>query len=148
MPRTGDPIEVHASFRFTVSIDKVTHAAFTECNLPSLQVETQSLNEGGQNAYAHTLPIRVKAGTVTLKHGITKDGALLKWYLQVLRGEKLKDVWRTVTITMYDSMLNAISTWTFQRAYPVKWGGPQLRSGDQALAIEELEIAHHGFEVS
>jgi phage tail-like protein len=146
MPRTGDPVEIHAAFRFTVTVDGISQAAFTECNLPSLQVETQSLNEGGQNTYVHTLPVRVKAGNVTLKHGITKNRSLLEWYLQVLRGD-IKKAMRTVTIVTYDVRRKPVATWTFHNAYPVKWGGPQLRTGDQALAIEELEFAHHGFEV-
>ncbi|MFN8375294.1 MAG: phage tail protein [Anaerolineae bacterium] len=146
MPRTGQPVEIHATFRFTVSVGGIDQAAFTECNLPSLQVETQSLNEGGQNTYAHTLPIRVKAGNVTLKHGITKNAELLKWYLQVLQGD-MENAMRTVTVIMYDVKHKPIATWTFHRAYPVKWGGPQLKTADQSLAIEELEFAHHGFEV-
>jgi|FLYN01.1.fsa_nt_gi phage tail-like protein len=146
MPKAGDQAEIHANFRFTVSIDGMVYAAFTECTLPSLQVETQDINEGGMNQYVHKLPVRVKPGSVTLRRGITKNDELLKWYLQVLQG-KIKDATRTVTVVMYDSMLKPIATWTFQRAYPIKWGGPTLKSGDQALAIEELEIAHHGFEV-
>ena len=147
MPKVGEPIEIHANFRFTVRIDQVNQAAFTECTLPSLQVETQDITEGGQNEYVHKLPVRVKAGTITLKHGITKDGALLSWYLQVLEG-KISEATRNVEVVMYDSMLKPIATWTFRKAYPIKWSGPNLKAGEQALAIEELELAHHGFEVS
>jgi len=146
MPRVGSQAEIHASFRFTVSIDGIVYAAFTECTLPSLQVETQDINEGGRHEYVHRLPVRVKAGSVTLRRGITKNDEMWKWYKQVLEG-KIKDATRTVTIIMYDSTLRPVSTWTFKGAYPVKWGGPTLKSGDQALAIEELEIAHHGFEM-
>jgi phage tail-like protein len=146
MPPTGKPIEVHGSFRFKVEIDGISYAAFTECNLPSLQVDTQEVQEGGLNEYSHKLPVRVKTGSVTLKHGITKDGALLKWYMQVMNGE-IADATRTVKVIMFDSRMKPVSTFTFREAYPVKWGGPQLKAGDQSLAIEELELVHHGFEV-
>jgi phage tail-like protein len=149
----GDRIEVHTSFRFVVKIDEIAHAAFTECNLPTLQVETQALNEGGQNAYVHTLPVRIKAGTVTLKHGVTRDGKLFNWYRSVLNGY-LKDALRTVTVEMYDyitqgrsAKMEPVFVWRFERAYPIKYSGPHLRTGEQALAVEEIEIAHHGFEV-
>jgi phage tail-like protein len=146
MPRTADQIEIHASFRFSVKVNDQDLAAFTECNLPSLQVETQDIVEGGQNEYIHKLPVRVKPGSLTLKRGITKNDDLLKWYLQVLEG-KMREATRTVTVVMYDSLLRPINTWTFRQAYPIKWSGPQLKSGDKAVAIEELEIAHHGFEI-
>ncbi len=146
MPQVGKPIEIHATFRFTVKIDGIDSAAFTECTLPSLQVETQDLTEGGQNEFVHKLPVRVKAGPVKLRHGITKDKELLNWYMQVLRGD-MKKAMRTVSVVMYDSKLKPVATWTFNRAYPIKWSGPALKASDQAIAIEELEIAHNGFEV-
>lgn len=146
MPRPGKPVEAHPSFRYTIHIDNVNHAAFTECTLPSLQVETQDLNEGGQNEYVHKLPVRVKPGTIKLRQGITRDGELLKWYFQVLKGE-LKNAVRPVTITLHDSLLKPVMTFALQGAYPVRYNGPSLKAGDQALAIEELELAYHAFEV-
>lgn len=153
MPNHG-VIEVHTGFRFVVEIKDISFAAFTECNLPTLQVETQTLNEGGLNGFVHTLPIRVKAGNVTLKHGVTRDARLLRWYFQVLEGN-MADAMRQVTIRIYDyiyennrSELKPVMTWTFEGAYPIKYSGPHLKTGDQALAVEELEIAHHGFQVT
>lgn len=145
MPVVGKPIEIHANFRFTVAIDNIDHAAFTECTLPSLQVQTEEVKEGGQNEYIHKLPVRVQAGSITLRHGITKGTELLKWYLALSKGEVAKST-RDVTVVMYDSTLKPIATWTFHKAYPIKWSGPTLKAGEQALAIEELELAHHGFE--
>jgi phage tail-like protein len=146
MPRTGNPIEFHTTFRFKVLVDGINLAAFVECNLPSLQVETEDIKEGGQNAYTHRLPVRVNAGTVSLKQGITRNDQLLNWYLQVLRGD-IESATRTVSVIILDSMKVPIATWTFYEAYPIKWGGLMLKSSDQAVAIEELELAHHGFEV-
>ena len=34
--------------------------------------------------------------------------------------------------------------WTFRGAFPVKWTGPDLKAETGAVAIETLEIAHHG----
>ncbi len=146
MAKTGQPIEIHAAFRFAVSIDKINVAAFGECTLPNLEVETFEIKEGGLNEYTHKLPVRVKSGSLTLRHGLTKDGQLLKWYLQVLQGE-IAEAKRDVSIVMYDSMFNDVATWNFQQAYPVKWKGPTLKTDQPALAIEELELAYHGFSV-
>jgi phage tail-like protein len=147
MPPVGQPIEIHAGFRFVVQVDNINAAAFTECTLPRLQVETEDVKEGGLNSYIHRLPVRVNAGTVTLKHGITKSDELLNWYLEVLQG-KLKNAMRAVTVIIFDSTRKTqIAKWSFAKAYPIRWGGPTLRSSDSAVAIEELELAHHGFTV-
>jgi phage tail-like protein len=146
MAQVGQPIEVHTSFFFGIVIDGVNVAAFTECTLPSLQIETFEIKEGGQNAYAHKLPVRVNAGSITLRHGLTKNGELLNWYMQVLRGE-IKAATRDISVVMYSFDRKPLMTWVFRNAYPIKWGGPSLKSGDNAVAIEEIELVHHGFEL-
>jgi phage tail-like protein len=140
-------VEFHSGFRFTVAIDKVNHAVFSEFRLPSLQVETMDIKEGGQNQYVHKLPVRVNVGTAALKQGITRDFTLLNWYLQVLKGD-LAGAMRQVTVTMYDVKRDGMIVWSFRNAYPVKWSGPTLKSDTSAVAIEELEFVHHGFDIS
>lgn len=147
MSQVGSFLDVHLGFRFSVSIDGINYAAFTECTLPSLQLETDEVKEGGQNAYAHKLAKRVNAGSVTLKHGITKNRELLNWYLQVMQGD-ITNATRDVSIIVYDGTHTMLMTFTFRKALPVKWSGPSLKSSDSTIAIEELELAYHGFEVS
>ena len=119
MPAVGQPLEIHAGFHFVVKVDNVNTAAFTECTLPKLQVETLDIKEGGQNEYIHRLPVRVNAGTVTLKHGVTKGDELFKWYLDVQSGN-IKNGTRNVTITVYDSTRKiSVATWTFNKAFPI-----------------------------
>jgi phage tail-like protein len=146
MPPMDRLLEVHLTYRFMVMIEGITYAAFTECTLPSLQVETQEIKEGGQNTYSHKLPVRINPGNVTLRHGITRSSDLLHWYLQVLRGE-ITNATRDVSVVMYTVKRQPVITWTFYNAYPVKWGGPTLKSDNNAVAIEELELVHHGFEI-
>lgn len=146
MPRVGEVTEAFASFRFVVQIDRVDHGAFTECTLPNMQIETEDLIEGGQNEYVHKLPIRAKPGPVTLRYGLMRGNYLLDWYMEVLQGN-FQNALRTVTVTLHDPKLQPVSVWTFSRAYPIKWSGPTLKAGEQAVAIEVLEIAHHGFQV-
>lgn len=143
---TGKPVEAHSGFRFEVKIDDVYSAIFSECTLPSLQVETVDVKEGGQNTFTHKLPVRVNVGTVKLKHGLTKDIQLLNWYMLVLQG-KITEATRQVTVIMNDTLGQPVSIWSFTDAYPIKWTGPTLKTGDNSVAIEELELVHHGFEV-
>jgi phage tail-like protein len=136
----------HSSFRFSVAVDGINYAAFTEFTLPSLTVETQDIKEGGQNTFAHKLPIRVTTGSATLKHGISTDFALLNWYLDVLKGD-MTAATRQITVVMYNEGTLPLMTWTFRNAYPVKWSGPQFKTDNNTVAIEEIEFVHHGFDV-
>lgn len=124
------------SFRFMVAIDGQAKAAFTECTLPSIEVEVQELREGGLNTYIHQLPGRRKAARISLKNGIAKS-ELLDWYIESLVQPVSR---KSFTITLLDSQRKPVVTWTMEQAYPVKWSGPTLKSDDNTIAIQTLEL--------
>jgi phage tail-like protein len=135
------------SFRFAVAVDGINYAAFTEFTLPTLTMETTEIKEGGQNSYAHKLPVRVTVGSATLKHGIATDLTLLNWYMDMLKGD-IASATRQVRVTMFDTSHLAVMTWTFRQAYPIKWSGPSLKTDNSSVGIEEIEFVHHGFDIA
>lgn len=127
----------NAAFRFVVDIGGETQAAFTECSLPSIEWEVEEVKEGGLNTYTHQLPGRRKAGKISLKNGVGKS-ALLDWYIQTM-SEKFTR--KAVTIKLLDVTYQTVMTWNLEEAYPVKWGGPQLKADTSAVAIQTLDLA-------
>ncbi|MBW4436951.1 MAG: phage tail protein [Pleurocapsa minor GSE-CHR-MK-17-07R] len=146
-PIPGLTMETHSLHRFTVAIDVVPFSAFTECRLPTIQIETDDIKEGGLNTRIHRLPARVNAGTVVLKHGVAHIDFMMAWYMLAMN-HKIKLAQRTMIITMYDSLFIPLNRWTFINAFPIKWTGPTLASGTSAVAVEELEVVHEGFVVT
>lgn len=142
MANTGQRVEAHASFHFTVKIDGIDGAVFNECTLPPLEVETLEQKEGGYNSGVHLLPGRVKAGRITLKSGVAKANALLKWYKDIVNGQ-LKPA--NVDINMVDAKGEKVVSLRFTAAYPVKWSGPALKTSESTVAIETLELAFADF---
>jgi phage tail-like protein len=136
--------EVHSAFRFAVKIGG-EEALFTECTLPSLEVNTTEQKEGGYNKGIHMLPGPVKSGRITLKRGIAKANEMLKWYLDVASG-KPKAAERNISVIMYDSTQKEVLRLEFVRAYPVKWTGPTFKTADSTIAIETLELAFAEFQ--
>jgi len=137
-------LDFQTTNRFQVIVDEITFASFSEFTLPTLQVETMDIKEGGQNTYTHKLPVRVNNGTVTLKSGVMLTPFLLNWYIQVLEGD-IEGATRSVVIAMFDVKKIASTVWWFDRAYPIKWTGPTLKANENTVAIESLELAFHGF---
>lgn len=131
------------AFRFIIQVNDVAYGAFTECTLPLIEWEAESVKEGGLNNYTHQLPGRRKPATVTLKNGVGAS-ALMQWYLDVLRAEFER---RTVTVTLLDSTKASVMVWQIADAYPLKWSGPQLRSGENSIAIQSVELACGAIDV-
>lgn len=140
MAKTAKRIEAHTGFRFTVQIEGIDEAVFSECTLPDLEVDVMERQEGGYNSGVHLLPGRVKSGRITLKRGLAQSSALLRWYRDVLNGDVQKAM-RPISIVMYDSTLTEMMRFNFERAYPVKWSGPSFKTADNAVAVETLELA-------
>ena len=138
--------EVHAAFRFAIQIDGITEAVFTECTLPSLEVDVTQQMEGGLNNAVHQIPGRVKAGKITLKRGITTASDLLTWYVDLAQG-KIEDSERKVSVVMYDSLSDEVLRWNFQKAFPSKWSGPTFSSANSQVAIETLELSYLSVDV-
>lgn len=146
MPGSGQRTEVHAAFRFAVQIGGITGAVFTECTLPTLEVEVLQQMEGGLNSAVHQIPGRVKMGKITLKRGVTTSSDLLLWYMDIAQG-RIQDSQRDISIVMYDSQSQKVLCWNFGSAFPIKWTGPNFVSGDSRVAIETLELAYQSMSV-
>jgi len=137
----ADPV---ATYLFEVEISGINKAVFSEVTLPALKVDTEDVKEGGQNEFVHKLPIRVNAGTVVLKNGISIGDELYQWYFQVASGD-FGAARKSVSIRLYSSVASRLLlTITLAQAFPVRWSGPGLKSGEAAIAIEEIELAHSG----
>jgi len=129
---------ISAAFRFVVNVDGIDLGAFTECTLPTIEWDVEEVKEGGLNAYIHQLPGRRKSAKITLKNGIGVANFVLDWYSKNLL-EKFGR--HKVTITLYNSIMIPKMVLHIEGAYPIKWTGPNLKSDDNTIAIQTLEMA-------
>jgi phage tail-like protein len=139
-----EAIHAQPNYRFYVMIEGIPKAVFTEAS--GLQIETEILEyaEGGNNSFVHRLPGRTKFSNLTLKRGMTSTNEFFRWYVQIMHGKNER---RNLAVVMYDPKGEEILRWNFINAYPVKWVGPQLSAGGNAIAVETLEIAHEGLSI-
>jgi phage tail-like protein len=130
--------------RFYVQVDGVSGAVFSEVSGLGMEVTVEDVEEGGNNDFVHKLPGRCKVGNVTLKRGLTNSKDFLQWVYSMASG-KIEP--KQVTVTMYEVSGKKAMTWTFNKAFPVKWSGPNFKADDTSAAIESIELAHDGFVI-
>jgi phage tail-like protein len=138
--KRSDPFPSHI---FAVEIGGVVMATFSECSGLQGEVEVFEYQEGGENGYVHRLPGRTKWTNLSLKRGLTDCPSLYEWYSDALRN---KIVRQEISVVVYNQGGTEVRRWNVRAAYPVKWVGPQLKAGASEIAIETLDIAHHGIE--
>lgn len=127
----------HPSFRFLVEFSGNVQAVFSECTLPSVEWDVLEVKEGGQNEYIHQLPGHRKASKMTLKTGLGSQ-SLLAWYKKCM-GQQWER--KTVTVILLDVAHKEVMRWNMADAIPIRWKSPTLKSDDNSIAIEELELA-------
>lgn len=147
---TGRIKDPFPTFKFHVEVGSIIEAAFTECSGLEMGTEVFEYQEGGLNDFVHKFPGRTKVSNVTLKRGFALSNEIYKWYREMedglRQGKKLE--FRPVTITLYTTVEQGkLMKWHLDKAFPVKWVGPTLKTDETAFAVETLEFAHHGIQV-
>ncbi len=142
--RSSTMPEPVSGFRFAVEIKGIIEGWFTECSGLSIEREVYTHQEGGANDFEHKLPGRIKYTNITLKRGVADD-KLWDWFQKGLYDGQVKRT--NISIILYNSDLSPAKRWNLIAAFPVKWTGPDFNAGDNQVAIETIEIAHHGLEI-
>src|SRR3979409_1921615 len=98
---TPDRTLLYHQSRFELKIPSldIQVGYFTQVQGLSAQVDVLEYPEGGRNDYGHKLPTRIKHTTLTLKRGLTQEGALLAWFQKTVVKAEPADM----SLTLYDS---------------------------------------------
>jgi phage tail-like protein len=139
MADRGEPA---ISVSFTVLIDDNELGAFTTCEGLGCEVVLEQREEGGNNGFVWQLPTRIKYSNVKLTRPICKDSdKLTAWLAGFASGVKL----HTATINARNTAQDIVATWNLDGVLPVRWSGPSLNPDSPKVAMETIELAHHGF---
>ncbi|MFD2765427.1 phage tail protein [Micromonospora eburnea] len=134
--------EVAVAIAFVVKIDDQDLGAFNTCDGLGCEVVVEQREEGGNNGHVWQLPTRMKFSNVKLSRPITADsGKLMRWFSGMANGITRK----TATIEARTLEGTVIARWGLLDVIPVRWTGPQLSPDSPKVAVETLELAHHGF---
>jgi len=145
-----------ACFHFKVELNGVDGAdsdseqRFQEVSGLSVEVETETLREGGENRFEYKLPKRAKYPNLILKRGLLKGSAFLNWFKSAMNTYFIVVVYdfkpADITITLLDEADEPVAVWNVVQAYPLKWSMSDLRSSENAVVVESMELAYQYFE--
>jgi phage tail-like protein len=140
----GQQIDSYSGLLFMVEIkDASTKYAgmFSEISGIGAEIEVYTYEEGGANDFTWKLPKQVKYPNVVLKYGMTDDKTLEEWIQRFLSTGNRAEV-KISTLASFGA--EPTQRWVLYDAWPVKWTGPTFSATQNQVALETLEIAHHG----
>jgi phage tail-like protein len=127
---------------FAVSIDDKDLGIFNSCEGLGVEVVLEQREEGGNNGFVWQLPTRLKYSNVKFSRPLGPDTVkVAQWFASMTSGVTR----RTATIVAKSSDDTKVASWSLADVVPVRWSGPSLNLDSPKVAIETIEIAHHGF---
>jgi phage tail-like protein len=135
------PRAFHFAVRFGTDGADVD-ASFQEVGGIGAELETESVQEGGENRFVHQLPKGVKNTRLTLKRGLVPiDSKLVQWCKLVLEGGLAQPIeTKEVQVMLLDREGGTLRHWSFTNAYPVKWSVEGFAATKNEVAVEQLEL--------
>lgn len=108
-------------------------------------LQTESLNEGGQNLYQHKLPVGVRYDNLVLERGMVVASPLnLEFNATLLL---FRFATSNVLVTLLGDNKLPLAGWLFMKAYPVKWSTSDLDAAQPGLVIDRMELAYTRMQI-
>lgn len=106
----------------------------------SASVDVSTVNEGGQNLYAHRLPAKISYKNLLLERGNVVGSPLKLEFNAAMSLFKFRP--SNVMVTLLNEDAVPLSAWLFLKAYPVRWSTADLDASQERILIETLEFAY------
>ena len=138
------PVGFHFRVEFGLSGVADGDSRFQEVSGINTELGSEELQEGGENRFIHRLPNPPKYANLVLKRGLFVDSGLIQWCRDALENFLFDPT--TVNVTLLNEKHEPLGcTYSFVRAWPVKWAVSDFKAQDNALVIETLELSYSYF---
>jgi len=137
------------AFHFSVTFmwdDKIVEIPFQTVSGIGGSIQTEDLEEGGENRFVHKLPKQVKFDNLKLSRALRSDDnlkqqrILIDWAEDALYNFNIKP--KTVLVSILNELHLPVRSWYFVDAYPVKLSVKDLDAQRDELVIETLELTY------
>ncbi|HYF26977.1 MAG TPA: phage tail protein [Baekduia sp.] len=148
MTPVGEDPDVRGNYYFMLTLGGAEVAGyFRECSGFSSEhdvVEQRSADAKGQ-PQVYKMPGQMKWSNITLKRGVDNKAELWQWRKLVIDG-KVTEARKDGTIQLIDFAGSPVVTFKFVKAWPCKYTAPGVNASSNEVLVEEIEIAHEGWE--
>lgn len=138
------PVGFHFRVEFSLGAVGDRDSRFQEVTGLSAELGTEELQEGGENRFVHRLPTLPKYGNLVLKRGLLNDSGLIQWCRDAIENFSFEPT--TVNVTLLNEKHEPLGfTYSFVRAWPVKWAVSDFKAQENGLVVETLELSYNYF---
>lgn len=134
-------------FYFKVLVEGVNEkdeAGFENVSGLDIKIDTETIQEGGENQFSRKLPKALQYSNLTLRRGLITGSHFMTWINKAITNFKFEP--KIVNVILMNANGDPLVSWAFHNAYPVSVKVSFLNSTENKYAIESLELAYDYFE--
>jgi phage tail-like protein len=139
------PVGFHFRVEF-VGIGNDNDIRFQSVSGLTMEYDTETFKEGGENRFEHKLPVRTKFSDLSLKRGMLTDSDVIQWCLDAFQNREFQPA--DITITLLNEEHQPLKTWQIHRAWPRKWAVSDFNAQENSLVVETLELSYSYFTLN
>lgn len=139
------PVGFHFSIDFSSVSDEANDTTFQSVGGLSVELQTETIKEGGENRFEHMLPIRSKYPNLVFKRGLLKDSKVVDWCLKAFNELAIEP--SDIVVKLLNEEHEPLMSWNIVNAWPLKWSVSDMSAEDNKLMIETLEMRYQYFTV-
>lgn len=138
------PVGFHFKVEF-VNIGNDNDTRFQTVSGLTVEYDTESFKEGGENRFEHKLPVRSKYPDLSLKRGMLTDSKVIEWCRDALQNRQFRPA--QINVILLNEQHEPLKTWSIYNAWPKKWSISDFNAQDNSLVVETLDICYSYFTV-
>jgi len=117
---------------------------FKEVTGLTIEMETETIQEGGVNEYDYKFPKQIKHGNLVLKRALLPlDNSIETWICQCLGNDFSQPiVTKNIFINLLNEKKEPLRGWGCFGTYPVKWEIDSLDAEKNGVVIESIEFTY------
>lgn len=133
-----------AMAKMAVSYD----ASFQEVSGLTATVQTETLQQGGENDFVYKVPKGVEYSNLVLKRGlVTLSSEFQDWCLDSIKDGNLAYQQKDVSVMLLNNYHVPVMTWKVIKAIPAKYEVSGFDSMSSKIMVETVELVYQKFEV-
>lgn len=139
------PVGFHFKVEF-VGIGNDNDSRFQSVGGLSVEYDTESYKEGGENRFEHKLPVRTKYADLSLKRGMLVSSSVISWCTDAFQNRKFTTA--QINISLMNEQHQPLKTWTVFGAWPKKWSVSDFNAQENSIVVESLELSYSYFTIN
>ena len=142
---TSELDQLLVSYRFSVVFltEYPSDIRFQKVSGLTTRVETETIQEGGENLFVYHLPSKTQSTNLTLQRGRMIFGNNAAFNL------KINEMFSSFLFNPVDVLISSLdehgkplASWSLEAAYPISWSVSDLDANSNSVIIDTLELAY------